>query len=157
MCVWAAVPWVWVLSLQEQACGVLGWPGMMSWGSWTSSVGETFLARIWDIGSASLSLRLKNLGLEVELIFWASALLVCSKSVSRAYLDVLTVSRDLAKNYQRTKPWLSLADFATWHNQHGCIWQRLFPSCCPFSVALSQTWGKGSDLWGMLPGHCPGE
>lgn len=73
-------------------------------------------------------------------------------------LIILAASLDLAENYQRTKPWLSLADFATRDSHHDCIWQRLFPSHCPFSVALSQTWGEGSDLWGMLlPGPCPGE
>lgn len=48
-------------------------------------LGETFLVPIWYIGSANLSLRLKNLKVEMSLILWAPAAMVCSKSVSKFY------------------------------------------------------------------------
>lgn len=143
--------WVWVLC-RSRHVGALGWPGRMSWGSWISSVRETFPVLVWDIGSANLSLRLKNLGVEISLIYWAPASLVCNKSVSRACYPCCQPG--FGWELPEDKARLSLADFATWHSHHDCIWQRLFPSFCLFSVALSQTWDKGS--WGMLPGHCPG-
>lgn len=126
----------------------------MFWGSWSSSVRETFPVPIWDIGSANLSLGWRIWGLSYNWYF-EHQLRWCAVKV-RPGLIILAVSLDLAENYQRTKPWLSLADFATWHSCHDCIWQRLFPSCCPLSVASAKP-GVKEEIWGVLPGHCPGE
>lgn len=80
----------------------------MSWGSWTSSVRETFLVPIWYIGSAN-SLRLKNLKVEMSLILWASASLVCSKSVSKlSSLLSAWIWLRTTKGQSQGFPWLIL-------------------------------------------------
>lgn len=60
------MPWVWVLLLQEQPGGSVGWPGRMSWRSWATSVRPEKHALVWDVALAN-SFRLRNLEIEIWL------------------------------------------------------------------------------------------